>query len=191
MLKADKSSENIKKKIVKQFFLYDRAKTRPPNIGFWSFALTYFQFMLANFQKNQLDANETGKCLKQTKAVKISKKKFVKQFFLYDRAKTRPPPQPRFLKPCFNLLSNYTCKFSKNQLDASETGKCWRQTKVMKISKRFIFNHFFYMMEQTKRPPNLGFWTLVVIYIQIILAFFQKKNNWMQMKLESVESRQK
>ena len=46
------------------------------------------------------------------------------------------------------------------------------------------------MMEQSKRPPNLGFRTLAVTYIRIILAFFQKIG-WMQMKLESVESRQK
>ena len=52
------------------------------------------------------------------------KKKFVKQFFLYDGGKTRPPAQPRFLKTCFNLLSNYTCDFSKNQLVADKTGKC-------------------------------------------------------------------
>ena len=46
------------------------------------------------------------------------------------------------------------------------------------------------MIEQIIDLPNLAFRILVVIYFKSILAIFQKKISWIQIKLESVESRQ-
>ena len=43
------------------------------------------------------------------------------------------------------------------------------------------------MMKQTKRPPNLGFRTLVVIYFQIILAIFHEFNLNFQERLLAFE----
>ena len=45
----------------KWFFLCDGAKNRPPNLGFWTLTFTFFQIILATFQKKWLRANETGK----------------------------------------------------------------------------------------------------------------------------------
>ena len=47
------------------------------------------------------------------------------------------------------------------------------------------------MMEQIIDPPNLNFWALAVIYFQKIFCKFSKTNSKMQLKLESVEGRQK
>ena len=35
----------------KSFFLYDGAKNRPPNLGFWTLTFTFFHIILATFQK--------------------------------------------------------------------------------------------------------------------------------------------
>ena len=43
----------------------------PPNLGFWTPAIKDFRNILAIFQKNQLDAGETGKFWNETKVVKI------------------------------------------------------------------------------------------------------------------------
>ena len=48
----------------------------PPNLGFRTLVVIYFKNILAIFQKNQLHASETGKIWKQTKVVKITKKKY-------------------------------------------------------------------------------------------------------------------
>ena len=134
------------------FFLYDRAKNRPPNLGFWAVATIYFRIILAPFQKkNQMDASEIGKCWGNN--VGQTTKIFFKSFFLYDRAENRPP-QPRFLSCCYNLLSNYTCAFSeKNQMDASETGKCWGNN-VGQTTKIFILNHFSIWSSKKSTPPT-------------------------------------
>ena len=51
VLKADKSSENIKKFYIKPFFLYDVANYRPPKLNFWNLSVIYFQKIITNFQK--------------------------------------------------------------------------------------------------------------------------------------------
>ena len=35
-----------------------------------------------------------------------------------------------------------------------------------------FLNQFFYMMKQKVYPPNLGFWTLVLAYFQIMYVIF-------------------
>ena len=77
--------------------------------------------------------------------------------------------------------------FFQKKLNASETGKFRKQTKVVKIQKVLSLGQFFKMMEQKINPCNLGFWTLDINYFKFILAFFKK--NWMQVKLEKFERR--
>ena len=48
----------------------------------------------------------------------------------------------------------FFANFQKKQLHASETGKSWKQTKVVKITKKNYFQTFFYMMEQIIDPPT-------------------------------------
>ena len=86
--KVEKKSKNF---IFKSFFLYDGAENGPPNLCFWTLAIKDFQIILAIFQKNQLDAGETGKFWNETKVVKKSKNFIFKSFFLYDGAENRPP----------------------------------------------------------------------------------------------------
>ena len=54
-LKSSKKAKIVK--ILKffnfnSFFLYDGAKNRPPNLGFWTLTFTFFHIILATFQKN-------------------------------------------------------------------------------------------------------------------------------------------
>ena len=64
-------------------------------------------------------------------------------------------PQPKFLNSCCTLLSIFFLQtFKKKQLHASEIGKSWKQTKVVKITKKNYFQTFFYMMEQIIDPPT-------------------------------------
>ena len=148
-------------------------KIDPPNLCFWTLAIKDFQIILAIFQKNQLDAVETGKIWNETKVVKKSKNFIFKSFFLYDGAENRPP-LPMFLNSCYKGLPNYTSFFQKNQLDAGETGKFWNEINVVKKSKNFIFKSFFLYDGAENRPPNLCFWTLAIKDFQIILAIVQK-----------------
>ena len=37
-------------------------KIEPPNLGFWTLAIIYFQSTLKTYQKNQFGANQIGKC---------------------------------------------------------------------------------------------------------------------------------
>ena len=75
----------------------------PPNLDFWTLAVTYFHIILAIFKKkNQLEASESGKCWKQTKVVKISKNIIFKPFFYMMEQKFGP--QPRFSNSCCNGL---------------------------------------------------------------------------------------
>ena len=48
----------------------------PPNLGFRTLVVICLKSILAIFQKNHLHASETGKIWKQTKVVKITKKKY-------------------------------------------------------------------------------------------------------------------
>ena len=45
-------------------------KIDPPNLGFWTLAIKDFQNIFAIFQKNQLDAGESGKFWNEIKVVK-------------------------------------------------------------------------------------------------------------------------
>ena len=90
--KETKAVKNPKIFIFNSFFTYDGAENRPPpNLGFWTLAIKDFQIILAIFQKNHLEAGETEKFWKETKAVKKSKNFIFKSFFLYDGAENRPP----------------------------------------------------------------------------------------------------
>ena len=64
-------------------------KIAPSNLGFWTLAIIYFQYTLAFYQENQFGASQIGKCSKETKFVKYRKFLFLKNIFLYDRAKNR------------------------------------------------------------------------------------------------------
>ena len=148
--------------IFKQFFLYDGANYRPPNLNFWTFAVIYFQKLIANFQKKkQLDAIETGKCWRLTKVGKISKIFIFKPFFLYDWSKYRPPNLGfrtlvviyfKSIRAVFQknhlhasvviYFKSIRAVFQKNHLHASETGKIWKQTKVVKKTKKNFWTIF-------------------------------------------------
>ena len=73
-----------------QIFLYDRAKNRPPNLGFWTLAIIYVQSTLASYQENQIGASQIGKCSKETKFVKYRKFLFLIQIFRYDWGINQP-----------------------------------------------------------------------------------------------------
>ena len=73
VLQADKSSENIEKFYIQTIFPIWWSKISTPYL---SFAVIYFQIFFLQF-----DANETGKCWKQTKIVKISIKRMFKPVF--------------------------------------------------------------------------------------------------------------
>ena len=133
--KVVKKSKNF---ILKSFFLYDGAENRPPNLCFWTLAIKDFQIILAIFQKNQLDAVETGKFWNETKVVKKSKNFIFKSFFLYDGAENRPP-QPMFLNSCYKGLPNYTCYFSKKSVGCRWNWKILKRDKSSKKIKEFYF----------------------------------------------------
>ena len=88
-----------KQKIVKilkffnfnSFFLYDGAKNRPPNLGFWTLTFTFFHIILATFQKKIVACKWNRKVQRKQKIVKILKLFNFNSFFLYDGAKNRPP----------------------------------------------------------------------------------------------------
>ena len=138
-----------------------------------------------------MDASETGKDWNETKAVKKSKNFIFKSFFLYDGAENRPP-QPGFLNSCYQGLSNYTCYFfKKKQLDASETGKVWNETKAVKKSKNFIFKSFFLYDGAENRPPQPRFLNSCYRGLSNFTCYFLKNYNCMQVKLEKFETRLK
>ena len=74
----------------KSNFLYDGAKNRPPNLGFWTLAWAYFQYINAISQKNQLSASET-EVKKDTKSAKIKKNLIVSQIFYMMEQKIDSP----------------------------------------------------------------------------------------------------
>ena len=88
----------------------------------------------------------------------------------------------KFLEPTFKLflqfLGNNSCVQEKTVLKGDKS------TKTIPY-----LNQFFYMMKQKVYPPNLGFWTLVLAYFQIMYVIFQK--NWLRARETSVERRQK
>ena len=80
--KVEKKTKNFD---FRSLFLYDRAENRTPYL-FWTLAIKDFQFLLAIFQTETLDASETAKCLKETTVVELLKFFIFKSFFLYDGA---------------------------------------------------------------------------------------------------------
>ena len=100
-------------------------KNRSPTLGFWNLPVISFQIILATFQKNLLGANETGKCWRETKVVKVSQNLIFNHFlYMMEQKKSK-------LKSSWNLLSNYFDAIfqKKTQLGASEIGKFWREKK--------------------------------------------------------------
>ena len=85
------------------------------------------------------------------------------------------PPNLGFYS-CYEEPSKYTCYFSKKkQLDASETGNVWNETKVVKKSKNFIFKSFFLYDGAENRPPQPGFLnSLYKRTIKLYLLFCKK-----------------
>ena len=132
-----------------------------------------------------MNANVTGKLWNETKVVKKSKKFIFESFFLYDGVENRTP-NLGFWTFAMEDFQNILAILKKKQFDASETGKFWKRTEVVKKSKNFIFKFFFLYDGAENRPPNLGF-TLAMKNFQIILTIFQKKTvgckwNWKSLK---------
>ena len=105
------------------------------------------------FQKQSVRCRWNWKLLKAGKSSENIKKFCFQTVFPIWWSKISTP-LPKFLNSFCNLLSNYFCNSSKNQLDANETGKCWKQTKIMRISKKIIFKPFFDMMEHKIDPQK-------------------------------------
>ena len=67
-----KKSKNF---ISKSFFLYDGVKNwPPPNLGFWNFAMKYFQNILAIFFRKTIWCKFNSKTLKEDGSSKKIKK---------------------------------------------------------------------------------------------------------------------
>ena len=64
------------------------------------------------------------------------------------------PPNLGFRTLVVIYLKSILAILKKNHLHAIETGKCWRQTKVVRISKNFIFKPFFLYDGTNYRPPT-------------------------------------
>ena len=62
--KAEKISKSF---ITNSFLLYDGAKNRPPETGFWNFAVIYVQTILAFSQKKSVGCKWNWKVLKGPK----------------------------------------------------------------------------------------------------------------------------
>ena len=143
-----------KKNNFKPFFLYDGANYRPPpNLSFWTLAVIYFQMFLQIFKKNSVGCNWNWKVLKANKSSENNKKNLLLDHFSIWWSK-KSTTQPRFLKSHRNVPLHFTCNFSINQLDSNETGKCWKQTKLVRISKVFIFKPYFLYDRAKYRPPT-------------------------------------
>ena len=61
------------------------------------------------------------------------------------------------------------------------------EINVVEKTKNFSFRSFFLYDGAENRPPNLVSWVLAEKYFETILAIFQKKNSWMQVKSEILE----
>ena len=78
--------------------------------------------------------------------------------------------------------------FKKKQLDASETGKIWNETKVVKKSKHFNFKSFFlYDGAENHLPPQPRFLNSWCKRLSIFTCYFLKKSivckwNWKSLK---------
>ena len=64
------------------------------------------------------------------------------------------PPNLGFRTLVAIYLKSILAIFQKNHLHASETGKIWKQTKVVKITKKNIFKPFFLYDGANNRPPT-------------------------------------
>ena len=104
----------------------------PPNLGFWTLALAYFQIMNATSQKNQLSASET-EVKKDTKSAKIKKKLIVSQIFDMMEQKI-DPPNLGFWALTLAYFQFINATSQKNHLSASET-EVKKDTKSAKIKK--------------------------------------------------------
>ena len=107
-----------------------------------------------------------------------------KSFFLYDGAKNRTP-QPRFLNSYFHFLPYYSCDVSKKTVACKWNWKVQIRQKIVKILKFFNFKSFFLYYGAKNRPPNLGFFELLLSPSSIFFLRRFKKNSCVQMKLES------
>ena len=158
------------------FFSIWRSKKLTPQPGFLKCYYNVFSNYTCNSSKKSVRCKWNWKVLKGDKSSEIIEKFYFWVIFFYMMQRKIDPP-PWFLKCYYNLLSNYTSNSSKkNQLDASETGKCWKETKVVKISKKFIFESFFLYNGANKWPTTHQICrNLALINFQFILAIFQKK----------------
>ena len=79
--KETKFEKHQKLLILNPIFLYDRAKNRPPNLGFWNRAKIYFQSTLKPYQKKSVWSKSNWKVFKGDKICKISKIFNLKSYF--------------------------------------------------------------------------------------------------------------
>ena len=100
------------------------------------------------------------------------------------------PPNLGFRTLVVIYLKSILAIFQKNHLHASETGKIWKQTKVVKITKKYIFKQFFFLYDgANNRPPPPKFLNSCC-NLNIFLQFF-RKISCMHVKLERFGSKQK
>ena len=71
-------------------------------------------------------------------------------------------------------------------MDASETGKVWNETKVLKKSKHFIFKSFFLYDGAENRPPQPRFLNSWYKGLSNFTCYFFKKNQLYASETEKV-----
>ena len=152
-------------------------KIDPLNLGFWTLAIIYFRSKLAPYQENQFGASQIGKCSKETKFVKYRKFIFLKNIFLYDRAKNRPP-KLGFWTLAIIYFRSKLAPYQENQFGASQIGKCSKETKNCKISKIFILKKYFSIWSSEKSTPKTGFLNSCYNLRSIYPCVLPRKSVW-------------
>ena len=84
----------------------------PPNLGFWTLVVIYFQSILAIFQKKSVACKWNWKDLKANKSSENNKKKIFLNHFFYMMEQIIDPSNLNFWTLAV-ILSKYYCKFSK------------------------------------------------------------------------------
>ena len=168
-LKANKSSENNKKIFLNHFSYMMEQIIDPPTSVFLNSCCNLLSNYYCKLSKKSVACKWNWKDLKANKSSENNKKIFLNHFF-YMMEQIIDPPTSVFLNSCCNLLSNFYCKLSKKSVACKWNWKDLKANKSSENNKKIFLNHFFYKMEQIIDPPNLNFWTLAVIYFQIIIA---------------------
>ena len=142
--KETKFEKHRKFLILNPIFLYDRAKNRPPNLGFWNLAKIYFQSTLKPYQKKSVWGKSNWKVFKGDKIWKTSKIFNLKSYFSIWSSKKSTPPTWGFevlLKFTFNLHLN--TPYQKKSVWRKSNWKVFKGDKIWKTSKIFNLKSYF------------------------------------------------